>query len=387
MARASSDRGRKGVEVRHQRGCGASSGAACTCRPSYRASVWDPRDRRLIRRTFPTAAAAKGWRVDALGALRRGELRGELGPTLRAAAEAWEAGARAGAIRNRSGDRYKPSVIRGYETSMRLRLLPQLGGVRMAELRRADAQRLVDELLRGGHEPSTIRNTLLPLRAICRRALAARRHRGEPDDGAASCRRCAGVATGSRRRPRPRSLLVGSSAIARCGRRRSTPGCAAASCRRCAGRTSTSRGADPRPALLGQQDGPIGPKSEPAAGVVPIAAHPARRAGPASRGVRLAGGTRLRPRRGEGVRARNAPSGSPSLGRRELAPIGLHECRHTFASFMIAAGVNAKALSTTWGTRRHDHVRPLRAPDARQRGRGARLLDDYLTASTARDAA
>lgn len=29
-----------------------------------------------------------------------------------------------------------------------------------------------------------------------------------------------------------------------------------------------------------------------------------------------------------------------------IAPISLHECRHTFASLMIAAGVNAKALST-----------------------------------------
>jgi len=32
-----------------------------------------------------------------------------------------------------------------------------------------------------------------------------------------------------------------------------------------------------------------------------------------------------------------------------LTPIGLHECRHTYASFMIAAGVNAKALSTYMG--------------------------------------
>ena len=32
-----------------------------------------------------------------------------------------------------------------------------------------------------------------------------------------------------------------------------------------------------------------------------------------------------------------------------LAPIGLHECRHTYAVFMIAAGVNAKALSTYMG--------------------------------------
>ncbi len=35
--------------------------------------------------------------------------------------------------------------------------------------------------------------------------------------------------------------------------------------------------------------------------------------------------------------------------RAELPPIGLHECRHTFASLMIAAGVNAKALATYMG--------------------------------------
>jgi integrase len=35
--------------------------------------------------------------------------------------------------------------------------------------------------------------------------------------------------------------------------------------------------------------------------------------------------------------------------RARLAPIGLHECRHTYAAFMIAAGVNAKALSTYMG--------------------------------------
>jgi integrase len=32
-----------------------------------------------------------------------------------------------------------------------------------------------------------------------------------------------------------------------------------------------------------------------------------------------------------------------------LTAITLHECRHTFASYMIAAGVNAKALSTYLG--------------------------------------
>jgi integrase len=32
-----------------------------------------------------------------------------------------------------------------------------------------------------------------------------------------------------------------------------------------------------------------------------------------------------------------------------IDPIILHECRHTFASLMIAAGVNAKAISTYMG--------------------------------------
>ena len=57
----------------------------------------------------------------------------------------------------------------------------------------------------------------------------------------------------------------------------------------------------------------------------------------------------------------------------DLERITLHECRHTFASMAIAAGVNAKALSSYMGRREHpDHVRPLWAPDAGQRGRSGR---------------
>src|SRR5207302_4129115 len=88
---------------------------------------------------------------------------------LHAAAAAWLAGAEAGSIRNRSGDAYKPSAIRGYEQALRLRVLPALGALRVNEIRRGEVQALVDRLLVAGHNPSTIRNTLLPLRAIFRR--------------------------------------------------------------------------------------------------------------------------------------------------------------------------------------------------------------------------
>ena len=63
-----------------------------------------------------------------------------------------------------------------------------------------------------------------------------------------------------------------------------------------------------------------------------------------------------------------------------LVAIGLHDARHTFASLMIAAGVNAKALSTYMGHAsvtitydRYGHLMPGNEGDA------AALLDAYLT--------
>jgi integrase len=62
-----------------------------------------------------------------------------------------------------------------------------------------------------------------------------------------------------------------------------------------------------------------------------------------------------------------------------LEPIGLHECRHTYAAFMIAAGVNAKALSTYMGHSsitvtldRYGHLMPGNEDEA------AALLNEYL---------
>jgi integrase len=66
-----------------------------------------------------------------------------------------------------------------------------------------------------------------------------------------------------------------------------------------------------------------------------------------------------------------------------MSPIGLHEFRHTFASFMIAAGVNAKALSKYMGHSsititldRYGHLMPG------SEGEAAGLLDAYLEAAT-----
>lgn len=71
-----------------------------------------------------------------------------------------------------------------------------------------------------------------------------------------------------------------------------------------------------------------------------------------------------------------------------LEPIGLHQGRHTFASLMIAAGVNAKTLATFMGHAsvtttldRYGHLMPGSEEEA------AALLDAYLERAGAKNGA
>jgi integrase len=134
--------------------------------------VYSRRDRRRLYKTFATHAAAKAWQRDASAALARGLLRAPTKTTVQQAAEEWRAGAKSGAIRNRSGDRYKPSAIRSYEAALKRRVLPEIGGVRLSEIRRSDLQDVADRMLAEDLDPSTIRNVLMPLRPIFRRAVS-----------------------------------------------------------------------------------------------------------------------------------------------------------------------------------------------------------------------
>ena len=166
------ERRQTGIEVRHARTCRSLHGEPCDCTPGFRAFVWSARDERRIQKTFPTEAAALLWREDARVDLRRGVLVAARPIALREFADAWLAGARDGSIRNRSGDRYKPSTLRGYEQALREYVLPEVGGAKLQELRRLDIQRLADDLAGLEISAATVRNALLPLRAICRRALS-----------------------------------------------------------------------------------------------------------------------------------------------------------------------------------------------------------------------
>src|SRR3954470_16085747 len=122
-----------GIRVRHSKSCGNHRVARCNCKPTYQANVWSNADRRRIFRTFSSLSAAKAWRREAQIEIERGTMRGPTATTLREASETWLDGARAGTIRNRKGEPYKPSAIRGYERCLRLRILPALGAMRLSE--------------------------------------------------------------------------------------------------------------------------------------------------------------------------------------------------------------------------------------------------------------
>ena len=164
-----------GLRIRHSRQCASTAGAKCNCVASVEAWAYDRRNKTKIRKTFTGKGAldaAKVWRADATGAVRRGTMRAPTQTTLREAAEAWLEGAKDGAIRLRNGDPFKPSTLHGYEQVLVSRVLPVLGAAKLSEIGRADLQDFAERMLAEGLDPSTIRNQLMPVRAIFRRALS-----------------------------------------------------------------------------------------------------------------------------------------------------------------------------------------------------------------------
>ena len=131
--------------------------------------MYSKRDKKKIRQRFDSQAAARGWRIDALKAVKDKKLRAPTSKTLRQEVDEWLSGARDGRILNRRKQRYKPSVLRLYDMALRKRVLDELGDRRLADIDHGDLLELKEELLGAGCSASTIRNAFVPLQAIYRR--------------------------------------------------------------------------------------------------------------------------------------------------------------------------------------------------------------------------
>jgi integrase len=352
---------------------------------AWEAWVWSSRDQKKIRKTFPTLAAAKSWRHDASTAVRKRTLRAPAQTTLSEAWEAWLGGVRDGAIRNRSGDTYKPSVIRAYDGSIRRHVLDDLGALKLSDIGRLELQDLADRMLAAKLDPSTIRNALMPLRVVFRRAV----ERGELELNPATGIRLPAVRGRRDRFASPDEAAKLLAALPEDDRVIWATACYAG-LRLGELRALTFDDVDLEAGVIrvrrswDPHEGPIEPKSRAGTRDVPIvavlrghlAAHLLRK--PWRSGL-IFGRTEAQPfdPRTLAIRAEKAWTAA------KLTPIGLHECRHTCASIFIAAGVNAKALSSYLGHSsititldRYGHLMPGSEDEA------VALVDAYLERST-----
>ena len=385
-----------GIRKRHGRGC-SSTDERCKC--PWEAFVYSKRDGRKIRKTFPTFAAARGWRNDASSSVRKGALRAPTSVTLEQAWTVWEEGARAGLIRTRSGDEYKPGAIRGYEQALRLRVLPDLGHRKLAEITRVDLQDLVDALVAADWSPSTVVVAITPLRAIYKRAC----NRGDVAINPTTGLQLPAVRGG---RDRIASPTEAAALLAALPDEQRTVWATAlyAGLRRGELQALRWSDIDLKAGVIRVErswdwkEGIVGPKSSKGDRKVPIArvlrehlaAHRLRTVGdgfvfgrtpntPFAPGTVTDRAVAAWTAANEKTAERTKDEGRDVEAAELLHRITLHECRHTFASLMIAAGVNAKALSTYMGHAniaitldRYGHLMPGNEDQA------AALLDSYL---------
>lgn len=364
------------MRQRHRRDC---RGGRCEC--SWEAFVYSGRDGKKIRKSFPTQAAARAWRDDTRVAVRRLLVRAPTSVTLAEAGEQWFAGAREGTIRTRSGDRYKPAAIRAYEIAFRLRVVPVLGGMRLSQVTRGDVQDLVDGLVAANARPSTIVVTASAVRVIYKRALGRGEVALNPVVGVqlpavrgrrsriASARECSRLLAALPERDR----ALWATAMYAGLRRGELMALRISDIDLGRGVIHVRRGWDIKA-------GEITPKSG-RERIVPIAATLREHLERHLLSLRWQEGLVF------GVGPTRPFNGTPLFKRAErswdpagLERITLHECRHTFASLMIAAGVNAKALSSYMGHAgisitldRYGHLMPGSETQA------AWMLDDYLS--------
>jgi len=379
-----------GIEVRHEQRCRtrADSDAGCNCRPSYRGSVRHGRNRLIRGKWTRSLAEARSWRVQTLAKVDAGNVPQQARETFAEAAEAWLEGAKAGTIRNRNGEVYKPSAIRGYEQVFNARAIPVFGRARLSAITKPELQRWVKTLLEDGLSSSTVRNTINGARVVFRQAV---------DDGVMTENPTIGLKLPAVRRSERKFVTADTArmmldvlpirdrAIWACAfyaglRRGELWGLRYGDVDRTEGIIRVRNSEDP-------MEGRIDPKSVAGLRPVPISNALAsildeyddylcdRLGRPLREDDRYFPGDRSERFSDRGLSNRSAPLWEAA----GLEPIGLHSARHTFASYLIAAGVNPKAIQTYMGHSSiqvtydiYGHLFPGNEAEA------AALLDAYL---------
>lgn len=392
----------EGIRRRHSKGCPARYANRCNCKAGWEASIYLAPGGRRITKTFSQKAEAQSWRAEVKRARDRGELQATPWDrrTLADALRQFIAGMEAGSVRPKGRARYKPNTIRSYERVVRVYIDPsRVSGMKVPEIRRRDLQELADELLGSGLSASTVSNIFNPVQAFYRRAVDRDELTYNPSERI-------DLPNGASKRPKRIASAEEAAALLAALHEEDRPIWATAfyaglrrgelqALRACdidfeANVIAVERGWD-------QVEGVIEPKSLAGRRTIPLLAilrdylngslESSGRSGEdlvfgrtterafyastidhrAKRAWKLANECAEEAREGEG----------------RLKPITLHECRHTFASLLIDAGANPKAIQQFMGHSKiqttfdvYGHLLPGSHDEVRQR------MDAYLTAGT-----
>ena len=158
----------QGVFARHQACCALVDGKPCNCKPRYFGVVWDRRERRRRRTSrFHLAVEARDARSDLLDALRKGTVTRGSAMRLGEARQKFVQAARDGVVLNKWRRRYRPRAVDDLESSL-AQVPDDLGRRRLGEVRQGDVQALADELATQGLSGSRIRSVVNSLRSLYR---------------------------------------------------------------------------------------------------------------------------------------------------------------------------------------------------------------------------
>lgn len=129
--------------------------------PVYDARYVDPRTGKRYAKRFRSLADARKFVVN-------GHDGADVTERLDVYANGVIARMRLGGILRPNGDRYRAITVDGYQASLDLYVLPHIGGVRLSALRHQDVQDVIDAM--DGKAGSTIRNALSALGVVLRQA-------------------------------------------------------------------------------------------------------------------------------------------------------------------------------------------------------------------------
>jgi len=348
--------------------------------------VWSAPEQKTIRKTFPTLAAARSWRHESQVALRKGLLRSSSQLTLAEAAKTWLSAAAAGIVRTRTGEAYKPSAIRAYRQALNHRVFPTLGAKRITAITNTMLQDFADQLSAQGLSASSVRNTILPLRAIFRRA-----HRRNDVAVNPTLKLTLPVVRSQRERVAAPTEIAPLLDALQADDRAIYATALYAGLRLGELQALQWDDIDLKTNLIhvtrswDRQAGFVAPKSRSGTRRVPITATLRRellnhrlQQGRGGRGFAFPNKRGHKP-----FNAGTLKLHTDAWTDNGLTPISLHECRHSYAAYMIAAGINPKALSTYMGHSsititldRYGHLLPGNESEA------AHLLDTWLNNAT-----